>query len=174
MTKNINLIYFGVLDTTPLGAIWVAFSKDGLISVEIQKTKRQFLAILERRYQAENIFDEHQTASALQQIAAYLDGQRLNFDIPIDWSVMTPFQRKALRATLAIPRGKVKTYGQIAAQCGNPRAARAVGRAEATNPMPLIIPCHRVVAADQSLHGYSAPGGLDTKAWLLRLEGALA
>ena len=173
MNKNIKLLYIGVLDPTPLGTIWVALSEQGLISVEIQKTKHQFLSILEKRYQAEIIFDEHQTASVLQQIAAYLAGQRTHFDIPIDWSVMTPFQRKALGATYVIPRGKVQTYGQIAAQCGIPRAARAVGRAEATNPMPLVIPCHRVVAADQSLHGFSAPGGLETKAWLLRLEGAL-
>ena len=174
MNKNIKLIYIGVLDPTPLGTIWVALSERGLISVEIQKSKQQFLTILKARYQAEFIVDQHQTSSVLQQIAAYLNGQRAHFDIPIDWSVMTSFQREALGATYAIPRGKVQTYGQIAAKCGNPRASRAVGRAEATNPMPLVIPCHRVVAADQSLHGFSAPGGLDTKAWLLRLEGALA
>ncbi len=173
MTNKTKLIYFGVLDPTPLGTIWVALSEQGLIAVELQKTKQQFLAILGTKFQAEIIFDQGQTSSVLQQIAAYLDGQRSHFDIPIDWSVMTPFQQKALRATYAIPRGSVQTYGQIAAQCGNPRAARAVGRAEATNPMPLVVPCHRVVAADQSLHGFSAPGGLDTKAWLLRLEGAL-
>jgi len=174
MSKTIKKIYIGVLTPTPLGAIWAAVANRGLISVEIQKTESQFLEILHKRYQAEILSDENQTALALQQINEYLEGKRSHFDIPIDWSVMTPFQQKALQATYAIPRGEVRTYGQIAAQCGNPRAARAVGRAEATNPIPLVVPCHRVVAADQSLHGFSAPGGLDTKAWLLRLEEALA
>ncbi len=174
MTKHINHIYIGVLDPTPLGIIWIALTDHGLMAVEIQKTKAQFLEILRLRYRAEIIFDQRRTAMVLQQIDAYLNGQRSHFDIPIDWSVMTPFQQKVLRATYAIPRGEVHTYGQIAAGCGNPGAARAVGRAEATNPMPLVVPCHRVVAADKSLHGYSAPGGLHTKAWLLRLEGALS
>ncbi len=173
MTKHINHIYIGVLDPTPLGIIWVALSDHGLMAVETQKSKAQFIEILRLRYRAEIIFDQRRTAMVLQQIDAYLNGQRSHFDIPIDWSVMTPFQQKVLQATYAIPRGEVHTYGQIAAGCGNPGAARAVGRAEATNPMPLVVPCHRVVAADQSLHGYSAPGGLHTKAWLLRLEGAL-
>jgi len=173
MSKNIKKIYIGVLAPTPLGAIWVAVADRGLISVEIQKTETQFKKILKKRYQAEICVDEKQTALVLQQINDYLEGKRSHFDIPIDWSVMTPFQQKALQATYAIPRGEVHTYGQVAARCGNPKAARAVGRAEATNPIPLVVPCHRVVAADQSLHGFSAPGGLDTKAWLLRLEDAL-
>lgn len=165
-------IYIDVLDASPLGAIWVAVTNQGLISVEIQKTETQFLRILDKRYQAEILHDKAQTALVIQQVDEYLKGKCSDFDFPIDWSVMTPFQEKALRATFAIPRGEVRTYGEIAAQCDNPRASRAVGRAEATNPMPLVVPCHRVVAADQSLHGFSAPGGLDTKAWLLRLEGA--
>ncbi|MEN8173147.1 MAG: methylated-DNA--[protein]-cysteine S-methyltransferase [Chloroflexota bacterium] len=173
MSKTIRKVYIGNLKSTPLGSIWVAVTERGLISVEIQKTEARFLEILGKRYQAEILFDENRTTLALQQINEYLEDRRSHFEIPIDWSVMTPFQQKALQATYAIPRGEVRTYGQIAASCGNPRAARAVGRAEATNPMPLVIPCHRVVAADQSLHGFSAPGGLDTKAWLLQLENVL-
>ncbi len=64
------------------------------------------------------------------------------------------------------------TYADVAQQIGQPKAVRAVGRANATNPMPIIIPCHRVLGSDGRLHGYGGPGGLDTKAWLLRLEGA--
>ena len=90
----------------------------------------------------------------------------------IDWSVLTPFQERALRATYDIPYGRVKTYGEIAQLLGNPRAARAVGRAEATNPMPLVIPCHRVIGSDGGLHGYGAGEGLATKAWLLELESS--
>jgi methylated-DNA-[protein]-cysteine S-methyltransferase len=83
---------------------------------------------------------------------------------------MTPFQAKALQTVYAIPYGETRSYGDIAAAIGQPRAARAVGRANATNPMPLVIPCHRVIASDGSLHGYGGPGGLRTKAWLLDLE----
>jgi methylated-DNA-[protein]-cysteine S-methyltransferase len=114
--------------------------------------------------------DQTKTTDEVQQISEYLLGERETFDLPIDWSGLTPFQEKALRATFDIPYGEVKTYGEIASQLGNPRAARAVGRAEATNPMPLVIPCHRVIGADGGLHGYGAGQGLETKAWLLKLE----
>jgi methylated-DNA-[protein]-cysteine S-methyltransferase len=114
--------------------------------------------------------DQTKTTDEVQQISEYLLGERETFDLLIDWSGLTPFQEKALRATFDIPYGEVKTYGEIASQLGNPRAARAVGRAEATNPMPLVIPCHRVIGADGGLHGYGAGQGLETKAWLLKLE----
>ena len=90
----------------------------------------------------------------------------------MDWSVLTPFQAEVLQAVYTIPYGRLLTYKDIAEQIGKPGAVRAVGRANATNPMPIIIPCHRVLGADGKLHGYSAPGGLETKAWLLRLEGS--
>jgi methylated-DNA-[protein]-cysteine S-methyltransferase len=77
-----------------------------------------------------------------------------------------------LRAVHAIPYGRLSTYGEIAAQIGNPKSVRAVGRANATNPIPIVIPCHRVIGSDGKLHGYGAPGGLETKAWLLRMEGS--
>jgi O-6-methylguanine DNA methyltransferase len=83
---------------------------------------------------------------------------------------MTPFQRQARRAVAAIPYGQTRAYSQIAAHLGNANAARAVGRANATNPIPLVIPCHRVVGADGSLCGYGGAGGLRTKRWLLDLE----
>jgi len=93
---------------------------------------------------------------ALDQITEYLEGRRREFDFAIDWSVLTDFQQQALRATAAIPYGKTSTYAALANQIGRPRAARAVGRAEATNPMPLVIPCHRVLGSDGGLHGYGA------------------
>lgn len=93
-------------------------------------------------------------------MSEYLLGHRQTFNILIDWGVLTPFLEQVLKAT----------YGEIARQVGKPRTVRAVGRAEATNPMPLVIPCHRVLGADGRLHGYGAGEGLKTKAWLLQLE----
>ena len=106
------------------------------------------------------------------QVAEYLQGSRQNFDIKIDWSVMSSFQREVLQEVYNIPFGITRTYGDIAVRLGNPGAMRAVGRANAMNPIPIVIPCHRVLGADGRLHGYSAPGGVETKAWLLRREGS--
>lgn len=108
---------------------------------------------------------------AQQQVEEYLSGIRKRFDLPIDWCVMTPFMKTVLKIVYSIPFGKIMTYGEIAKMVSKPGAARAVGMANARNPIPLIIPCHRVVGSDKRLHGFSAPGGLQTKAWLLTLEG---
>ena len=90
----------------------------------------------------------------------------------LDRSMITPFQERVLSATASIPLGQVRTYGQVASLAGNPKAARATGRALGANPIPVVLPCHRVVAADGSLHGYA--GGLDRKRLLLDHERAIS
>jgi methylated-DNA-[protein]-cysteine S-methyltransferase len=87
--------------------------------------------------------------------------------------LLRPFQREVLQITFEIPYGETRTYSDIAHQMGRERAARAVGRAEATNPMPLVVPCHRVIGSDGKLHGYGGGEGLKTKEWLLKMEGAV-
>ncbi|MBI4308179.1 MAG: methylated-DNA--[protein]-cysteine S-methyltransferase [Chloroflexi bacterium] len=104
-----------------------------------------------------------------EKLQAYLNGQRVSFDEPIDLSRMAAFTRRVLEVTQAIPYGEVRTYAGIAAEVGNPRAARAVGRALGANPMPFVIPCHRVIASDGGLCGYGL--GLPLKARLLAMEG---
>ena len=156
---------------TPLGVIWVAVNDRGLVAISLQDDEEACCTELTARHRAQIIPHESRTQPATSQIAAYLTGERTDFDLPIDWKVMRPFQESVLRATIDIPRGATRTYGEIAVQVGNRRAAQAVGRAEATNPIPLVIPCHRVLASNGGLHGSSGYGGLDTKAWLLRLEG---
>lgn len=89
----------------------------------------------------------------------------------MDLTSLTDFQRRVLLTTQQVPRGKVTTYGEIACQIGQPRASQAVGQALGRNPVPLVIPCHRVLASDGSLGGYSGGGGVKTKAQLLQLEG---
>ncbi|MBI5824020.1 MAG: methylated-DNA--[protein]-cysteine S-methyltransferase [Chloroflexi bacterium] len=108
-----------------------------------------------------------------KEVGEYLKGKRREFSFAIDWSTLRLFQLKTLKAVFDIPYGETRTYAEIAAQIGHPLAFRAVGRANATNPMALVIPCHRVIGRDGKLHGYGGGDGLPTKEWLLKLEGAV-
>lgn len=103
------------------------------------------------------------------ELNEYFEGERKAFTFAIDWCNLTDFQRRVLQKTSAIPYGKVLTYGAIAQQLDQPQAACAVGRALAANPLPVVVPCHRVIGSDHNLHGYL--GGLERKTFLLRLEG---
>lgn len=162
-------LWIGNADQERLGPIWVALSPAGLVAVLMKGTE---IAMRRHLAPAEAILDQERTAPVLAQIVAYLDGQRRTFDLPIDWSVLEPFHARVLQLVHAIPYGQTRTYGDIAKELGMTNGARAVGRANATNPMPLVIPCHRVVGSDGGLHGYGGPGGVVTKAWLLQLEGS--
>jgi methylated-DNA-[protein]-cysteine S-methyltransferase len=170
--KHSSRAYIGSLPESPLGIIWAAASERGLVAVQVGSNREDFIESLRRLEFTDLVFDSPRASSFLDEIAAYLKGRRQVFDLPIDWSVLTPFQQQVLRATCETPYGQVTTYGDLARRLGKPRAARAVGRAQATNPMPQVIPCHRVVGADGGLHGYGAGEGLSTKAWLLRLESS--
>jgi methylated-DNA-[protein]-cysteine S-methyltransferase len=168
MMKKVSI---GKVENTALGTIWLAFTEDGLAAVGVRDSQASFSQQLARMRFDQIVVDQDRLAGSLEQMDEYLSGLRRSFDFPIDWSVLPPFQQSALRATWSIPYGQTRTYAQIAQQVGHPRAARAVGRAEATNPMPLVIPCHRVIGSDGKLHGYGAGDGLETKAWLLEMEG---
>lgn len=121
-------------------------------------------------------FQEHKvselTATVACMLQQYFQGDRTEFnDIPIDLGGLTEFQRSVLVAARNLMYGEVCSYGQLAETCGSLGAARAVGGALAANPVPVIIPCHRVIASDGRLTGYSAPGGENTKRTLLKMEG---
>jgi len=163
----------GILQNTPLGHLWVAFSDRGLAAIEWSQDEADFSTYLTKRFKRTVQPGPEAVASALRQLDEYLQGTRRAFDLPIDWSLLWPFQRQVLELVLAIPYGQTRTYGDIAYEIGNPHAARAVGRANATNPMPLVIPCHRVIGSDGKLHGYGGGRGLPTKEWLLQMEGAV-
>lgn len=109
---------------------------------------------------------------AQRQLIAFLEGKRSALDLPVDLSIGTPFQRRVWRAALRIPYGRVRSYKWVAAKIGGQRYARAVGLALGANPVPIMVPCHRVVAHDGSLGGFSC--GLKAKRRLLALEGTLA
>jgi methylated-DNA-[protein]-cysteine S-methyltransferase len=106
-----------------------------------------------------------------RELDEYFAGRRRDFDLPIDWALVSPFGRRVLQATAAIPFGRVKTYGEMATQAGNPKASRAAGRALGANPIPIVVPCHRVIGASGRLTGYT--GGLHRKVALLEIEGVV-
>ena len=112
-------------------------------------------------------------AAAIARVRRHLAGDLQDFaDLAYDWSRVTEFQSRVLRAVLAVKPGRTATYGDLARAIGaKPGAARAIGGAVGANPWPLLIPCHRILGAGGKLTGYSAPGGLATKASLLALEG---
>jgi methylated-DNA-[protein]-cysteine S-methyltransferase len=171
-TPDTTFIYTGELNETPLGDLRLAASDFGLVAVEWADSQPEFdayLARLRRPVQP----DAKKIKPYARELAEYLNGKRNAFTIPIDWTFFTHFQREALQAVYRIPYGETRTYADIAREINRPNAYRAVGRANAMNPMPLVIPCHRVIGADSKLHGYGGGEGLPTKEWLLRLEGAL-
>ncbi len=110
--------------------------------------------------------------SAVRKLMAYHEGRRVQFDEPLDLSLVPPFTQRVLRATARIPYGEVRPYAWVARQIGRSKAARAVGQSLHINPLAHIIPCHRVVASDNTLGGYG--GGPQMKRWLLSLEGYLS
>ena len=163
------MIWIGSLEHERLGPIWVAASPLGIRGLYMRASEESVRAQWPERTV---IVDEARVAPFLRQVDEYLAGRRHTFDLPIDWSVLTLFQEEVLRLVCAIPYGQTRTYQQLADELEKPGAARAVGQANATNPMPLIIPCHRVLGSDGALHGYGGAGGVETKAWLLALEGS--
>ena len=165
-------IYLGELNHTPLGDLRLAASDLGLVAIEWADAQPKLDSHL-RRLTKWMAHDQKKIAPYAREVREYLKGKRRDFTFAIDWSTLRPFQRKMLKVVYEIPYGETRTYAEIAAQIGHPHAYRAVGRANATNPMPLVIPCHRVIGRDGKLHGYGGGDGLPTKEWLLKMEGAV-
>ncbi len=156
---------------SPFGAMRIAASRRGLVELTWQSSSdEEFIAGLELRYrQAPVVCDCDELASAQDQLLEYFDRRRHGFDLPIDLSGLTDFQRAVLGAAARLDFGEVATYTDIAGRIGRPKASRAVGNALGKNPIAIIVPCHRVVRTDGSLGGYT--GGLQYKKELLDIEG---
>jgi methylated-DNA-[protein]-cysteine S-methyltransferase len=168
-----EMIYFGGFNHDLIGNILLATRKNRLVAVDFRISQQEFVALIERSFNLTPYYAPKAITEPANQIQAYLSGLRLRFDIKVDLSSLTQFQRQVLHATQEIQPGEVVTYSEIAKRIGNPKSVRAVGQALGRNPIPIVIPCHRVIAADGSLGGYSGGGGLETKAKLLKLEGAM-
>ena len=164
------LIQWGVIDS-PLGRLYIATSVQGLCSVSFGVSQAEFLSGLDPLVRTEQSLQA--VAPIAAQLRDYFATGRARFDVPLDLSQATPFQQSVLQTTQRIPTGTLWTYGQMARAIGKPQASRAVGQALGRNPVPIVIPCHRVVASDGSLGGYSGGGGIESKRMLLALEGAL-
>jgi methylated-DNA-[protein]-cysteine S-methyltransferase len=163
--KNLAKEWVSSLTETPLGPLRFFFTDRGLAALEFagDGSVSRF---------ADESLPNHLlplNESLRRELAAYFDGVPTGFpSIPLDLNG-TPFQLRVWQELRRIPYGRAISYGELARRVGRPQASRAVGQANAVNPIPLIIPCHRVIAADGSLGGYSS--GLDRKRWLLRHEG---
>ncbi len=147
--------------TTPIGDLLLAGDEGGLSMIGFPKGK------MRRDPEPDWIFNEKPFAESRRQLDEYFAGERKEFDLPLHLSG-TDFQVQVLEELQRIPYGETTSYGAIAKRIGRPRAMRAVGAANGRNPIPIVIPCHRVIGSSGDLTGFG--GGLDTKAALLRLE----
>lgn len=155
-----------------IGHIYIASTERGLCKVSIPKeTKKDFFKWLENHFEIDAVNDnKSRNKEYIDQINRYLNGKLVEFTFPIDF-IGTPFQLRVWKKLIQIPYGTTTTYSQLAKRVGVPKGFQAVGRANGANPLPIIIPCHRVIGSDGSLIGYSS--GVKTKEFLLRLEGAI-
>jgi O-6-methylguanine DNA methyltransferase len=154
---------------SPIGSMRVASTPAGLAYLELPRASGAGLSGWLRRFVADAEVREAYAPqrAAIAQVLEYLEGKREGFEIPLDLRG-TPFQRKVYEAVARIPYGETRSYADVARRIRSPRAVRAVGAANGANPIPLVVPCHRVIASDGKLGGYG--GGLRLKAQLLAME----
>lgn len=170
-TAGLLDVAYAELDS-PIGELIVFVTPRGLLRVKYaDEPIEEVLADVAARVSPRILRAVARTDEARRQLEGYFGLRRRTFSLPIDWSLVHGFATRILRQTARIPFGDVRTYGQVAAGAGSPRAARAAGNALGSNPIPIVVPCHRVLHADGGLGGYS--GGLDRKRYLLALEGSL-
>ncbi|HWL36883.1 MAG TPA: methylated-DNA--[protein]-cysteine S-methyltransferase [Frankiaceae bacterium] len=152
----------------PFGRVWVAVTARGLARVSYDAYD-DLLADLAARVSPRVLEAPARADEVRRQLDGYFAGERTMFDLELDWSlVRTPFQRRVLEATAAVPYGASVTYTDVATSAGSPKAVRAAGSALGANPLCIVVPCHRVLRAGGALGGYA--GGLDAKRWLLARE----
>ncbi|MEV5956332.1 methylated-DNA--[protein]-cysteine S-methyltransferase [Streptomyces sp. NPDC051987] len=169
-------VVWAVVDTG-IGPLLLAATGSGLVNVVFHATdavRERAVERLAARLGAEPVEDpaDPVLAEAISQLDAYFAGRRQDFDLPLDWSLISGFNRQVLRELAAgVPYGSVVGYGDLAGRVGQPGGAQAVGAAMGANPLPVVVPCHRVVESDGGIGGFG--GGLETKRKLLALEGVL-
>ena len=165
-----------VVEDGPVGPMLLASTEAGLARVAYLDAGRQsveeVIADLARRLSPRVLQLPRRLDPARRELDEFFSGRRRDFDLPLDWSLVKPgFTRAVLEATARIPFGETVSYKGVAGRAGNDRAFRAAGTALGSNPLPIVVPCHRVLHAGGGLGGYT--GGLQIKRRLLRIEGVL-
>ncbi|HEY6780035.1 MAG TPA: methylated-DNA--[protein]-cysteine S-methyltransferase [Thermoleophilaceae bacterium] len=161
---------------TAIGQCGIGWAERGVVSVQLPDSSPDRLrARLRRRVPGgQEVEPTAELQRAVEEIVALIDGAPRDLSgIALDMEGVPPFEQRVYALARAIAPGQTRTYGELATELGDPGAARAVGQAMGRNPFPLVVPCHRVLAAGGQLGGFSAPGGTQTKQRLLRIEGAL-
>ena len=159
---------YAVTDS-PVGPLWVAMGPKGVAGVHFGTEPGEWdLRRLLRLYGPGIVPDARATSPLRRELDQYFEGRRRVFDLPVDLRGLTPFQERVMRALGRIRYGELETYASVAKKAGNEHAPRATGAAVGTNPIAIVVPCHRVVASDGTLGGYG--GGLDAKRYLLTIE----
>jgi methylated-DNA-[protein]-cysteine S-methyltransferase len=159
------------LHDTPIGTLLLAATERGLCRIVYDAQPEQELDLLARTFGLRVLRSSLPVDPARRQLDEYFEHRRETFDLPLDLRLVADFNRRVLGELARVPYGEVVTYGELAARAARPRAARAVGTVMNRNPLPIVLPCHRVIGANGKLVGYG--GGLHRKEALLRLEGAL-
>ncbi len=164
--------YYMILEKTPVGRVLMIGSENGIASISLSIKKRDIpnrLLLYRLISGVEPQNEEGSIGGAVNQLKEYFSGKRTDLNFKLDFSAATEFRRKVFGALVNVKAGQTISYGELARAAGSPNASRAVGSAMAENPLPLAVPCHRVVRSDGRLGGFR--GGLDMKRKLLRLEG---
>ena len=156
---------------TPIGTLFVAATDRGLARIVYDADPDQEVERLARTFGLRVLRTAKPIDEARRELDEYFEGRRRTFELAIDLASIATFNRRVLGELSRVPYGEVVTYGELAARAERPRAARAVGTVMNRNPLPIVLPCHRVIGANGKLVGYG--GGLERKETLLRLEGAL-
>jgi methylated-DNA-[protein]-cysteine S-methyltransferase len=165
-------VSYGTADS-PFGTLWLAATRRGLVRLAFPEENLDgMLEGLARRISPRIVEAPAPLEGARRELDEYFSGRRRAFELALDRRLMAPFAQRVLRVTSQIPYGGVLSYAEVAADAGSPRGFRAAGNALGANPIPIVIPCHRVLRSGGSLGGYG--GGLHRKRFLLELEGALA
>lgn len=157
---------------TPLGIVLVGATSDGLVRVGLPSEDEHYVLqhLADRVSRRVLRAPRASLIRTRRQLDEYFEGTRHDFDVQLDWQLARGFRREVLRATAEIPYGQTSSYRAVATRAGSPGAVRAAGTALATNPLPIVVPCHRVLRTDGALGAYR--GGAAAKAALLELEGA--
>lgn len=154
---------------SPIGTLLLMATPKGLVRIAFDYENRdEVLGEVATRVSPRILEAPRRLDPVRRELDRYFAGKLRDFDVPIDWSLSGDFARKVLRRTARIPYGSVASYGDVAVGVGTPRGARAVGNALGANPIPVVVPCHRVVRTGGAIGGYG--GGLPRKRWLLTLE----